>query len=245
MLHPTPSRPARICFLLLIICGAACLPARAQWGSIRANNRSARGARSPEQARVNVPHQGRQEGEAAHFEHRVPGVLPGRGEERERHWGEEGLEHRHYDFDEDRERGYFWSGINPGMAFGSLPPGYLPLTVGNTPYYYYGGAYYEQAPSGYVAVTPPIGAIVPSLPPGAEALSAGPNVDYYGGGAFYQQGPQGFTVVPPPLGVTVSVLPPGATQVYIGGTLYYQYNGVYFLPVMQDGVLVYTTVQPP
>jgi hypothetical protein len=245
MLNENHGRPAGICLPLLLICTAVCLPARAQWGSIRANNRSARELHAPAQAHVNVPRQGRQEDQGARFERQGRVALPEHGGGGERHWGEEGLERRHYDFDEDRQRGYFWSGINPGMAFGALPPGYLPLTVGNTPYFYYGGAYYEQGPSGYIAVNPPIGAIVPGLPPGAEAVSAGPNVEYYAGGAFYQQGPQGFTVVPPPLGVTVSVLPPGATQVYIGGNLYYQYNGVYFLPVMQDGVLVYTTVQPP
>lgn len=249
MLRQNQFRPARICLFTLIFCAAVCLQAGAQWGSIRANNRSAREFHAPEPARSAVPREGGRQGEAARVEGHPRVAMPERGEEhgqaQERRFGQQRIEPRHFDFDEDRQRGYFWAGIAPGMLFNALPSGYLPLTVGNNPYYYYGGAYYEQAPSGYVAVNPPIGAIVPAPPPGAEAISAGPNVYYYAGGAFYLQGPQGFTVVAPPLGVTVSVLPPGTAPVYIGATLYYQFDGAYFLPVMENGVVVYTTVQPP
>jgi len=57
--------------------------------------------------------------------------------------------------------------------------------------------------------------------------------------------PQGFVVVAPPIGVTVGSLPPGASPIYIRGGLYYQAGGVYYLPNMQGGITVYTTVQPP
>ena len=39
-------------------------------------------------------------------------------------------------------------------------------------------------------------------------------------------------------------LPDGAVPVTINGMVYYQADGAYFLPVMQGGVTVYTTVQP-
>ena len=221
----------------------ACLPARAQWGSIRANNRTGRQSRAPA-----VP--------AARSEQRdragLRGPAPGRAEmarpnrefhEEEHRRPELDRGHRHLDIDEDRRRGYFWSGISPGMQFNTLPFGYVPLSVGGIPYYYSNGAYYQQEPSGYMAVIPPVGAVVPALPPGAEALSIGQGY-FYAGGAFYLQQPQGFVVVSPPLGATVEYLPPGAMPVYIRGVQYYQADGAYFLPVIEDGVTVYTTVQP-
>jgi Family of unknown function (DUF6515) len=227
-------------------CGLVCLQAQAQWGSIRGNNRSAQQFRTAPQARQAAP--AAREGFREHEnrggeEHRF---LPrtGREIEPEQHWREEAREHRHFDFDEDRRHAYFWSGITAGAFFNALPTGYMPIYVGGNPYYYYQGAYYEPEASGYVAVTPPIGAVVPTLPPGAEPVVVGQTVYYYAGGAFYLQQPQGFAVVAPPLGVTVTSLPPGATPVYIRGGLYYQAGGAYFLPNMQGGVTVYTTVQP-
>jgi hypothetical protein len=225
-----------------VIVALGCLSAQAQWGSIRANNRSVRGNRAPE-ATVS------RGGEREHENERRPEVRreegrPERRVEVEPGRGERWRPERHSDFDEDRRHSYFWSGISSGMLFNSLPSGYVPLHVGGAPYYYYGGAYYEQAPSGYVAVTPPIGAAVPALPEGAEAVPTGQGEYYYAGGAFYVQEPQGFVVVAPPLGVTVDYLPSGATPVYIRGGLYYQANGIYFMPVMRGGVTAYTTVQP-
>ncbi len=227
--------------------GLVCLPAQAQWGSIRGNNRAEprgnsqgeRMSRAPEvhaergrnETRVEVPHE----------EHREVFSRP---EVHEEHRGPSEWEHRRFDFDEDRRRGYFWSGIASGMLYNALPSGYVPITVGGSPYYYYDGAYYQQEPSGYMAVTPPIGAVVPALPPGSEPVTTPQGVFYYGAGAFYVQQPQGFQVIPPPLGATVSYLPPGATQVYLRGMVYYQAAGVYFMPVMQGGVTVYTVVQP-
>jgi len=46
-----------------------------------------------------------------------------------------------------------------------------------------------------------------------------------------------------PPGVIVSTLPPGATSVMINGVQYYQADGARFMPVMQNGVVVYETVQ--
>src|SRR5690348_6716295 len=176
------SRSSEIRLLALAACMVFCLQARAQWGSIRANNRAEREVRSEQQTRsVAVPRQGREEGrerEDGHFRGREQIISSERGREGERHWEERVRERRHMDIDEDRRHSFFWSSISPGMFFGRLPSGFVPLTVGSRPYYYYGGAYYEQSPSGYVAVSPPLGAIVLSLPPGAESVAAGPNVYY-------------------------------------------------------------------
>jgi len=96
----------------------------------------------------------------------------------------------------------------------------------------------------FVVATPPIGAVVPELPPEPQTIVVGNTAYYYAGGAFYVQQPNGFLVVQPPLGVTVSVLPPGAAPVTINGALYYTFGGAYYMPVIQDGVTVYTTVRP-
>lgn len=232
--------------MLVCACGLISFPAQAQWGSIRGNNHGEHEMRGA----VHTPMRGEHERSPAFEEHRV---LPQTGrqvehERREvepaRRWVEGPREARDFDFDEDRRHGFFWSHVPRGAFYATLPTGYLPIYVGGNPYYYYEGAYYQPEASGYVAVTPPVGAVVPQLPPGAEPVTAGQTTYYYAGGTFYLPQSQGLVVVPPPLGVTVSSLPPGATPVYIRGGLYYQYNGVYFMPSIQDGVTVYTTVQP-
>jgi uncharacterized protein DUF6515 len=232
--------------LVVCVCGLVSFSAPAQWGSIRGNNHGEREIHGAAQGATRVVPERR----PAFEEHRVLPQTGRRDEherrevEPERRWGERSREARHFDFDEDRRHGFFWSHIPRGAFYASLPTGYVPLSVGGNPYYYYEGAYYQPQASGYVAVTPPIGAVVPQLPPGAEPVTLGQATYYYVDGAFYLPQAQGLVVVPPPLGVTVSSLPPGATPVYIRGGLYYQANGVYYMPSIQGGGTVYTTVQP-
>ena len=239
---------------LLLANSLGCPRAFAAWNSIRANNRSPAEVRNTQRAFQPAPNQARgsDQGRGSERRAKVPrstdvrregehGVIsrPHEGIERERR------EHRRFEFEEERHDLYPWSHYHPGYVIGTLPYGYVPLNVGGTPYYYYGGSYYETGPSGYVVVQPPVGAVVPDLPPGAETVAAGPSVFYYAGGAFYAPNIQGgFVVIAPPLGVTVDTLPPGATPVSINGMIYYQADGAYFIPMMQNGVTVYTTVQP-
>lgn len=236
-------------FSLLLANSLGCPHVFAAWNSIRANNRSSGGeVRNTQRAFQPAPNQARGLERRAEVPRSTDvrregehGVIsrPREGIDRER------SEHRRFDFDEEHHDLYPWSHYHPGYVTGTLPYGYIPLNVGGTPYYYYGGSYYETGPSGYVVVQPPVGVVVPDLPPGAETVPAGPNMFYYAGGAFYAPNPQGgFVVIAPPLGVTVDTLPPGATPVSINGMMYYQAGGVYFLPMMQNGVTVYTTVQP-
>lgn len=216
----------------------------AAWGSIHGNNRSAETRRGRPAAPAppsvgHAPPVRREVEPERHFEGRRE-TEAHRDVIRDRDFGA----HRHLDFDGDRRRSFFWFGWNPGMVIQTLPPDYSQIYVGGAPYYYDQGVYYQSAPSGYMVVTPPIGANVAQLPPGAEALTVGSITYYYAAGAFYVQQPQGFVVVAPPLGVTVTEVPPGATPVTLNGTLYYQVNGAYFLPMIQDGVTVYMTVRP-
>ncbi len=248
--------------------------AHAAWGSIRANNaaphaegRGTISAAPPARPEANregrgtisagraESFRGREEHRAAPTgrvaEHAPAPVMRGREpvareheELRAGHLPELERDRRRWDIDAERRHAYYWSGFHSGMIIGALPFGYVPLAVSGNPYYYYQGVYYEQSPSGYMVVTPPIGAVVPELPPGAETIYVGNAVYYYAAGAFYLQQPQGFVVVVPPIGITVPYLPPGAAEVNINGQIFYQADGVYFEPVMQDGVTVYLSAQP-
>jgi hypothetical protein len=202
-------------FILVTLTGSvSCV--RADWGSVRGNNRS---------------HDFR------HDDHRGPGRRKEVVVVRPEH-------HVDHDLDIDRHHSHYWSSYWSGMRLRALPHGYLSIRIGGRPYYYYEGVYYEPAPEGYSVVAPPVGATISSLPAGATGISINGTIYFYAGGAFYLQQPNGFAVVPAPIGVTVAELPPGATPVVINGNTYYLGNGTYYFPVMQGGVTVYTTVKP-
>ena len=150
------------------------------------------------------------------------------------------------DIDEERRQSFFWSDFHAGMRIGRLPDGYRRIGVRGHPFFYYEGVYYDDGPSGYVIVAPPVSAIISDLPPGTETVVVGGTVYFYAGGAFYvQQSDGSFVVVAAPLGVTVVLLPPDAVSVVINGIVYYQADGTFYLPVMQNGVTAYLTVQQP
>lgn len=161
---------------------------------------------------------------------------------RENEWNRQRL-----DIAQDRRQSYFWSDFHPGMRIHDLPRGYHRFHFRDHDYYYFSGLFYINEPSvGYVIIAPPVGAEVSDLPPGAEDVVANDTIYYYAAGAFYVQQPDSnFLVVAPPLGVTVTLLPPGAVQVIVNGISYYEADGAYYLPVMQNGVVVYLTVQRP
>jgi len=237
-----------------------CTKTHAAWSSVHANNRD-QNVQHRTDTRTTVTTQTRQRETPTPAPEPRARVTPERGasergrehvvESQERahevsraHENDRFRERRRLDIDDDRHRAFFWHDYHPGMIIGTLPLGYAQITVGTTPYYYYDGIYYNHSPSGYVVEAPPLGAVVAEPPPGADVIEAGGNVYYYAGGAFYEQQPNGYAVVPAPMGVTVNSLPPGASAVAINGTTYYVADGVYYLPVMQDGVTVFTTVRP-
>jgi hypothetical protein len=151
----------------------------------------------------------------------------------------------HWNYEGERRHGLYWAAYAPGITFGTLPVGYVQVSVGGTGYYYYNGVYLRPTPAGpYAVVAPPVGVIVPALPEGAEGVNVGPTIYYYAGGAFYLPDPRGFAVVPAPVGAVVHELPPGATPVLIEGTIYYFGNGAYYLPMMAGGVTVYVVSIP-
>jgi len=153
---------------------------------------------------------------------------------------------RRMDIDGERRQSFFWSDYHAGMRIDRLPDGYRRFHFRDHDYYYFEGVFYDDEPSGYVVIAPPLDADVPDLPPGAETVVANGTVYYYVDGTFYVQESDGsYVVVAAPIGVTVSELPPDAVQVVINGVAYYQSGGIYYLPVMENGVTAYLTVAQP
>lgn len=231
------------------------LPA-AEYGSIRGNNRSGgpspsaprqqpQMVRQPEERQAPPPqarpeeHPAPQEvaRPAAHFQPAPEQVDRARAEQ---------ADTRRMDVAPERRQTYFWSDYHRDMHVDRLPDGYRRIGVRGHDFFYFGGVFYDNGPSGYVVVPPPMDAEIPELPPGAETVVVGNTIYYYVAGAFYLQQPDGgFTVVPAPVGAVVSMLSPDASEVDVNGTGYYQADGVYYLPVMQNGVTAYEVVPQP
>jgi hypothetical protein len=153
---------------------------------------------------------------------------------------------RRMNIDEDRSQSFFWSDYHRGMHVDRLPDGNHHFRFHDHDYFYFEGVYYDDEPSGYVVVDAPVDADVPDLPPGAETVVVNGTIYYYADGVFYvQQADDSYVVVAAPMGVTVSLLPPDAVETVVNGIAYYLADETYFLPVMQDGVTAYLTVQQP
>ncbi len=153
---------------------------------------------------------------------------------------------RRQDIAPERRQAYFWSDYHKDMRVDRLPDGYRRIGVRGHNYYYFGGVFYDDGPSGYVVVTPPLDAEISALPDGAETVVVGDTVYYYVAGAFYLQQPDGgYVVVSAPLNAVVSLLPTDATEVDVNGIAYYTSQGVYYLPIMQNGATAYITVPQP
>ena len=214
--------------------GAFAPAARADWGSLRGNNHA---VREPEVAHHEV-------------EHGRPVVEPNRAVvahpvEHARVEPYHAAAPRTWDYEAERRHGFYWDSFHPGVRLGVLPAGYVQVSAGGVGYDYYGGVYFQPTPvGGYVAVQPPIGAIVPVLPPGAEPITVGGSHYFYAGGAFYLEVAGGFAVVPPPVGAVVNGLPPGAAPVTINGQVFYQSGPAYFLPQILGGITAYVVAHP-
>jgi hypothetical protein len=255
----------RITLLItLLAIGAYCPKLHAgDWGSLHANNRSGGApvqsaprpqpqmnrqpepARQPEpMARPQPPHPETQpvQEQSRPVEHVQPQPAP---EQVERARAEQ-ADHQRMDIAQERRQSYFWSDYHSGMRIGRLPDGYRRFRIHDHDYFYFEGVFYDDEPSGYVVIAPPVDAEIPELPPGAETVVVGNTIYYYAAGAFFLQQPDGgYVVVAPPMGATVSLLPPDAVEANVNGTGYYQAEGIYYMPVIENGVTVYLTVPQP
>ncbi|TDX01303.1 DUF6515 family protein [Dinghuibacter silviterrae] len=130
-----------------------------------------------------------------------------------------------------------------GFFLGAMMADAFYFSFGGQPYYYDQGVYYQPDNGGYVAVAPPVGAIVNALPEGYETTQVGDQTYYYFGGAFYVYTDQGYQVVDAPPGAVITELPTGAVQQDIDGQTFLVYNNVYYEPISQDGSDAYEVVQ--
>ncbi|MFT4728655.1 MAG: hypothetical protein ACI9UN_003167 [Granulosicoccus sp.] len=66
------------------------------------------------------------------------------------------------------------------------------------PYFYGGGRFYRHSDGVYLAITAPIGAIVPALPGGYVTFGIGSSRYYYNNGIYYRPTPSGYIVIKEP-----------------------------------------------
>jgi hypothetical protein len=104
------------------------------------------------------------------------------------------------------------------------------VIVGHNRYHYRDGRFYRHGlfGFGFVAVAPPIGAIVRVLPSRHTTIIVrGGRYRYYDN-VYYTDSPSGYVVVTPPIGANVTVLPSGCNTITVGGVKYYYYDNVYY-----------------
>jgi len=132
-----------------------------------------------------------------------------------------------------------------GHVVRALPGGYVRLTVGGFPYFYYGGVFYHHRPSGYEVVEAPAGATVASVPQDATLITVDSRTYSYFEGVFYvwDSDEDAYVVVDPPIGAEVPYVPDGYAVDDRDGILYYVYGDVWYRPVMRDGVTVYVVTR--
>jgi hypothetical protein len=131
-----------------------------------------------------------------------------------------------------------------GFFLNTLAADAFYFTLADQAYYYDYGVYYIPSGNGYMAVAPPIGALVGYLPDGYETVQVGDMIYYYYGGAFYVREGNAFRVVTAPPGAVVYLLPEGAVEQLVNGEYYMVFNNVYYLPISQNGQDAYEVVQP-
>lgn len=130
-----------------------------------------------------------------------------------------------------------------GYFCAALTADAIMFSIANQQYYYDDGVYYQPSGSGYLAVVPPIGAVVSYLPNGYLTVQVGDAVYYYYAGVFYISQGNSYRVVPAPVGAVVNAIPEGATEQVINGQSYLLYNNTYYAPILQDGQDAYEVVQ--
>jgi len=89
-----------------------------------------------------------------------------------------------------------------------LPAGYCSIVAGGLSFLYCAGLFYKYTPSGYVIVTPPVGAVVPALPVGYTTVVINGVAYYYYSYTYYVLTPEGYIVANPPVATAVQTVPP-------------------------------------
>ncbi|MCU0934782.1 MAG: DUF6515 family protein [Gammaproteobacteria bacterium] len=138
-----------------------------------------------------------------------------------------------------------------GAAVNSPPAGTVAVPVAGSavPYQYYGGAFYQPAPSGqgYVTAPAPVGAVV-DAPPIKCTIVYGPKEEgycYFEGAFFlYNEKADKYVVADPPVGTEVPYLPEGYKTETIGGVEYMKLGPTYFRPYFKGDEVSYVVAKP-
>jgi hypothetical protein len=162
------------------------------------------------------------------------------------YWGDYDDHHHHHDDDDDE---WLWgiggalvggvAGYMIGAAVNSPPEGTVTVPAGGTNYQYYGGAFYQPAPSGegYVTAPAPVGATVEAPPLDCTIVfgpdPADPGYCFFQGAFFlYDEGSDSYLVAEPPMGTQVPYLPEGYTEETVNGVDYYKLGTIYYRPYL-------------
>jgi hypothetical protein len=165
----------------------------------------------------------------------------------DRHYWGDYDDHHHHNNDDDDE--WLWgiggalvggvAGYMIGAAVNSPPEGTVTVPAGGTNYQYYGGAFYEPAPSGegYVTTPAPVGATVEAPPLDCTIVfgpdPADPGYCFFQGAFFlYDEKSDSYLVADPPTGTQVPYLPEGYTQETVNDVEYYKLGTIYYRPYL-------------
>lgn len=153
----------------------------------------------------------------------------------------------------------------PGYFVDTLPRVSLRIVWGNLAFFFADGAFYRPYNGRYIVAEPPYGAIVPRLPAGHSSLFIGGERYFVYEGIYYawDGSASGYRVVDSAslgersasasvsisgsgyrLGDIVELLPSGAVSTVIDGAQYYRFEGLYFMPSVRNGRVVYIVVNP-
>ena len=186
-------------FLATVAAVCACAPnLRADWGSLRANNRIMRGREAghlAERRRLDIEAERRQAFYWAGF---YPGLAVGVLPVGYVQVSVGATGYYYYDgvyFRPTPEGSYVVVAPPTGVSVPQLPSGAEAVSVGPTTFYYAGGAFYVQQPTGFALVPAPLGVTVTGLPPGATTVAINGAVYFVAGPTYFLPVMQGGVTV--------------------------------------------------
>ena len=132
----------------------------------------------------------------------------------------------------------------PGFTTQNMPASAHKLEVEGTTFWYDRGVFFRQLPNGFIAVTPPVGAVVNYLPEhtGAAVVDGDAETYFYYFGAFFKAEGDKFKTVTPPNGTLVGYVPDGYTESGSEDDVRYQFGDTTFKAVFFQRSVIYQVV---
>ncbi len=107
--------------------------------------------------------------------------------------------------------------IPRGYRLRHLPHSYIRIVIGNLPYFYFGGVFYQHYHDGYIVVGAPFGARVSVLPLGFIVFGLGNFTYYYVNDAYYlwDDADEAYVVVEKPVGADEAIAEATAERLFV------------------------------